>query len=284
LLAAPSIGFGNSAPATLGATTSLRINEWMAQSTNGNDWFELYNTSSQPVELSALLLTDDPSILGASKSPVKPLSFIEALGWVKCIADGDPKMGPNHVNFRLDSGGDTLRIYAANLATIDNIAFGLQPPGVSQGRYPDAGGNANSFTTPTPGEMNSLDNDNDGMPNSWETANGLSNSNAADASQDSDGDGFSNYAEYLSGTNPRDNQSYLAVDSDSTANHTHYIRFRATANRSYSVVYRNSPISGPWLKLTNIESQPDTSAFVVKDPIPTGRSMRFYRLVTPPLP
>lgn len=263
---------------------SLRINEWMAQSTNGNDWFELYNTSSQPVELSALLITDDPSILGASKSPVRPLSFIDALGWVKCIADGDPKKGPNHVNFHLDSEGDTLRIYATNLASIDNIYFGLQLPGVSQGRHPDAGANANSFTTPTPGEMNSLDNDNDGMPNSWETANALSNSNAADASQDSDGDGFSNYAEYLSGTNPRDNRSYFAVESDSNANHTHYLRFRAAANRSCSVVYRNSATVGPWLKLTDVEPQPDPSAFVVTDAIPTGSSMRFYRLVTPALP
>jgi hypothetical protein len=284
LLSGPTAGAVNSAPATLGSTTSLRINEWMAQSTNGNDWFELYNTSSQPVQLSTLLLTDDPSILGATKYPIRALSFIDGLGWVKCIADGDPKKGPNHANFHLDSGGDTLRIYAANLATIDNIAFGLQLPGVSQGRYPDAGANANSFTTPTPGESNSLDSDNDGMPNSWETANGLSNSSAADASQDSDGDGFSNYAEYLSGTNPRDNQSYLAVDSDSVANHIHYIRFRAAANRTYSVLYRNSSTVGPWSKLADIEAQPDPTAVVVTDPVPTGSSMRFYRLVTPSIP
>ncbi len=284
LLSAPSLASVNSAPATLGATTSLRINEWMAQATNGSDWFELYNTSSQPVDLSALMLTDDPSILGASKSPVRPLSFIDPLGWVRCVADGDPKRGPNHVNFRLNSGGDTLRIYATDLATIDNIFYGLQLPGVSQGRYPDAGANANSFTTPSPGEINSLDNDNDGMPNSWETANGLSNNNAADAAQDPDEDGFSNYAEYLSGTNPRDNQSYLAVDSDSVANRTHYIRFRAAANRSYSVVYCVSATLGPWLKLSDIESQPDTTAVVVTDPIALGSSMRFYRLVTPAIP
>jgi hypothetical protein len=284
LLSAPSIGSVNSSPATLGASTSLRINEWMAQPTNGSDWFELYNTSSLPVQLSALLLTDDPSILGATQSPIRPLSFIDALGWVKCIADGDPKKGPNHVNFHLDSGGDTLRIYAANLATVDNIAFGLQLPGVSQGRYPDAGANANSFTTPTPGEINSLDSDNDGMPNSWETANGLSNSSAADASQDSDGDGVTNYTEYLSGTNPRDSQSHLTVDSDSAANRIHYLRFRTAANRSYSVVYRSSATVGPWLQLSDIESQPDPTAVVVTDPIAIGGSMRFYRLVTPALP
>jgi hypothetical protein len=284
LLSAPTLGAVNATPATLGAGTSLRINEWMAKATNGSDWFELYNTSSQPVELSALLLTDDPSISGVSKSPIRPLSFIDGPGWVKCIADGEPKKGPNHVNFRLDGDGDTLRLYAANLSLIDDLYYGLQLPGVSQGRYPDAGANANSFTVPSPGEINSLDSDNDGMPNSWETANGFSNSSAADALQDSDGDGFSNYAEFLSGTNPRDNQSYCAIRSTSAANQTFYLRFNTGANRSYSVVYRNSATVGPWLKLTDVEPQPDPSALVVKDAVPLGGSTRFYRLVTPPLP
>jgi hypothetical protein len=200
------------------------------------------------------------------------------------MADGDPKKGPNHVNFHINREGDTLRIYATNLTTIDNIYYGLQLPGVSQGRYPDAGPNASSFTTPTPGESNSLDNDNDGLPNSWETANGLSNGSAADAAQDADGDGFSNYAEYLSGTNPRDNQSYLMVYSDSVANRIHYIRFRAAANRTYSVLYRSAATAGSWSKLADIEAQPDPTAVVVTDPVPSGSSMRFYRLVTPSLP
>ncbi len=284
LLSTPSPGSVNASPATLGPTSNLRINEWMAQAKSRNDWFELYNASMLPVPLSTLLLTDDPSILGATKSPVRPLSFIDPLGWVKCIADGDPKKGPNHVNFHLDGGGDTLRIYAANLATIDDIAFGLQPPGVSEGRYPDAGANASSFTTPSPGEINSLDSDSDGMPNSWETGNGLSNGNAADAALDSDGDGIGNYAEYLSGTNPRDNRSYLVVDSDTAVNRVHCLRFRVAANRSYSVLYRNSPTVGQWLKLADIEAQPDPVPFVVTDAMPTGNAMRFYRLVTPSLP
>jgi CotH kinase protein/Lamin Tail Domain/Chitobiase/beta-hexosaminidase C-terminal domain/Fn3 associated/Bacterial TSP3 repeat len=286
LLSTPSPGTANSAPAALGAPSSLRINEWMAKATMGKDWFELYNTSAQPVELSALLITDDPSILGSSLSPVRPLSFIDALGWVKCIADGDPRKGPNHFNFNLDGDGDVVRVYTTNLVVIDDIYFGLQLPGVSQGRYPDAGFDARSFTVPSPGENNSLDNDNDGMPNSWETAHGLSNGSAADAAQDSDGDGFTNLEEYLSGTDPRDNQSYLAVDSNTAANRMHYIRFRASANRSYSVVYRDSATTGPWLKLVDIDAQLDTTPVVVTDSISisTGDSTRFYRLLTPALP
>ena len=56
-----------------------------------------------------------------------------------------------------------------------------------------------------------IDADGDGLPNEWETANGLSDSNAADAQLDSDGDGFNNRLEYLAGTDPRSGASVLKI-------------------------------------------------------------------------
>jgi hypothetical protein len=44
------------------------------------------------------------------------------------------------------------------------------------------------------------DADQDGLPDDWEAANGLASNNASDAQQDRDGDGHSNYEEYLDGT------------------------------------------------------------------------------------
>jgi hypothetical protein len=46
------------------------------------------------------------------------------------------------------------------------------------------------------------DADGDGVHDSWETANGLSPTNAADAALDNDGDGARNFVEYLAGTDP----------------------------------------------------------------------------------
>jgi hypothetical protein len=62
--------------------------------------------------------------------------------------------------------------------------------------------------SPTAGRANVAgsdytDADADGLPDSWEAANGLSSGNAADAAQDSDGDGRSNTEEYFDGTNPQ---------------------------------------------------------------------------------
>ena len=54
------------------------------------------------------------------------------------------------------------------------------------------------------------DTDGDGMHNSWETNYGLNAASAADATVDSDGDGFSNFAEYLAGSSPATNGSIPA--------------------------------------------------------------------------
>lgn len=54
------------------------------------------------------------------------------------------------------------------------------------------------------------DDDNDGMPDSWENQWGL-DPKANDANQDNDGDGQANYAEYVAGTTPTDPGSVFAV-------------------------------------------------------------------------
>src|SRR5207253_8760711 len=67
LLNSPTPGASNSASASLGNAANLRINEWMAASTSGDDWFELYNSDALPVNLAGAYLTDDPSIPGTTK-------------------------------------------------------------------------------------------------------------------------------------------------------------------------------------------------------------------------
>ena len=48
------------------------------------------------------------------------------------------------------------------------------------------------------------DDDNDGIPDDYEIANGLDPLNPADAAADADGDGFTNLEEFLAGTDPQD--------------------------------------------------------------------------------
>jgi hypothetical protein len=157
LSSSPTPAAINASNAALGSGATLRINEWMANPTAGNDWFELYNPDGLPVALDGLYLTDDPSLTGVTNFTVPALSFIAGHGWVEYLADSHPSQGPNHVSFSLSSGGETLRLYATNLAQIDAVDFGLQAVDVSQGRLPDGGSNIISFVmTPTPDMSNYL--------------------------------------------------------------------------------------------------------------------------------
>ena len=157
LLASPTAGQANAPAATLGNVTNLRFNEWMANSSSGDDWFELYNLDPVPVALGGLYLTDDCSLAGQTKFVVSPLSFIGGHGWVQWSADGHSSNGRNHVNFKLDPWGESLRLYDRDFSPIDAIDFGVQDMDVSQGRLPDGGNAIVPFlTTPSPGEANSL--------------------------------------------------------------------------------------------------------------------------------
>ena len=141
---------------------------------------------------------------------------------------------------------------------------------------------SNAVTVTSTAVGGGLDSDGDGMPDFWETANGLipfSN----DTNDDYDGDGSSNLQEYLAGTNPLDARSYLSLDVARAADGVH-LRFGAVAGRSYSVQYRDVVQGDPWNRLTDIAPQAADHAVEVVDPVTGGTGTRFYRLMTPRAP
>ena len=149
LLSAPTPGTANASAAALGSNSALVLNEWMADPAGGADWFELYNPLSQPVDLSTISLSDDPSLVGESKFLPGPLSFIGAGGFVKWVADANPGEGRNHVNFGLDGKGDYLLVYSdsgtGTFTLVDGVAFGSQAAGISVGSLPDGSVNVIAF-------------------------------------------------------------------------------------------------------------------------------------------
>jgi hypothetical protein len=157
VLTQPTLGGPNFA-VTLGNASLLRVNEWMADPPSGeDDYFEIFNPNLQPVDISRFYLTDD---LGArTKHQLPALSFI-GVGqdaFQRFAADGNTTLGADHVGFSLRAQGEAVGLTSSNNVAINDISFGLQTTGVSQGRLPDGAATIVSFsTTPTPGRSNFL--------------------------------------------------------------------------------------------------------------------------------
>jgi hypothetical protein len=147
--------------ATLGDPLQLKVNEWMANpGPNADDYFEIFNPNAQPVALADLWLTDDLSTPATRmKSQIPKLSFIgiDGFGYQEFKADSKPQNGPDHVNFSLAAGGESVGISQANGTLINGVTFGVQIVGVSQGRFPDGSATIGNFPlSQSPGDMNWL--------------------------------------------------------------------------------------------------------------------------------
>jgi len=177
------------------------------------------------------------------------------------------------------------RLNSTNLPGATNAAISFASV------QPSHAGNYSVVITNVAGSITSLvatltvsaaDTDGDGMPDAWEMAHGL-NPNANDAAFDADGDHMTNLAEFIAGTEPQDAQSYLKVDEITASTGACLLRFNAVSNRTYSVLYRDTLVSGAWLKLADVPTHATNRVETVGDTNVIGGA-RFYRLVTPGVP
>jgi uncharacterized protein (DUF2141 family) len=144
--------------------------------------------------------------------------------------------------------------------------------------------NLASTTGVSPGTYNIIilpDVDGDGIPDLWETAYSFDPNSSADAGLDTDGDGMSNRAEYIAGTNPRDPASYLKVDQVS-ANSPAQISFQALSNRTYSVQFTDDLNAPAWTGLVDILARTTNRIETIIDSTPATN--RIYRIATPQTP
>jgi hypothetical protein len=129
------------------------------------------------------------------------------------------------------------------------------------------------------------DSDGDGLPDEWELANSLSPTNSDDGSLDDDDDKATNGEEYIAGTDPRDGQSYLKLQSITIASLSQpaLLGFLARAGKTYSVWRRDVVDQGRWISVADVPATSSNRVVEVSDstPLAAGQTERFYRLVTP---
>ena len=270
--------------AAIASVSGVRLNEWLANPANGSDWIELFNPAGLPVPLGGNYLTD--SLGNKTKHKIPPLSFIGGSGdsrWLAYWADNSTSSG--HVNFALGAGGEALGLFTSSGAQIDALSFGPQSVGVSEGRYPD--GSASMVPmSPSRATANTLgesDSDGDGMPDAWESAHGLNPTSPTDAGSDADQDGFTNLAEFIAGTDPRDSSSRLLA-SVSRSPGSVLVSFLARPGKSYTVQVSGNLRPESWVKLADVSPLASSTMVSVADPDALARPIRFYRVLTPSQP
>ncbi|MGB7749565.1 MAG: lamin tail domain-containing protein [Verrucomicrobiia bacterium] len=123
------------------------INEILPHSENPAvpQFIELYNHSTNSVDVSGCILTDNPA---TNKFFIPGGTVIGPAGFVSFTQA--------QFGFTLNGAGETLYfIKPDNSRILDAVQFGAQANGVSYGRWPDGANDFYAFTTNTPGTNNS---------------------------------------------------------------------------------------------------------------------------------
>jgi hypothetical protein len=277
----------------------------------GDEFVELLNISTNPVflfdpahptntwKVNGIGFTFPTNVtLGAGQIlllvATNPASFRAKYGVSNSVAIFGPPSGA------LDNGGENIELQqpdAPNTNMVPYVAVeavnynnklpwapGADGTGLSlQRQYASGFGNEPLnwvALAPTPGQAFGMgDTDGDGLPDWWEIANGTQ-MNIPDANADPDNDGMSNVQEYQAGTNPNDATDIFQITSVQMQSSGAQLRFKAAANRTYSVFVRDSLIAGAWTKLSDIPAASSNRIITITDPASPGAT-RFYRLVTP---
>ncbi|MBI3868449.1 MAG: immunoglobulin domain-containing protein, partial [Verrucomicrobia bacterium] len=125
------------------------------------------------------------------------------------------------------------------------------------------------------------DADKDGMGDQWEIQNGLNPADPSDAARDDDADGYTNLQEFLAGTNPKDKQSFLKIDSVAIGTNGIQMGFIARTNRSYTLQFKEAVDHGKWQIAAQVTGgRTNEASAIVVDPLPSSKQ-RLYRLVAP---
>lgn len=143
----------------------LKINEFMALNTTiedptgaFEDWIEIYNPGSSPVDISGWYITDN---LGNRTKYRLPLITNDSLtipanGFLLLWADNSPGKGVRHLNWALSRNGEAIGLFGPDGQTpIDTISFGYQFSDTSYARKVDGGTEWDFFFVSTPGASNS---------------------------------------------------------------------------------------------------------------------------------
>jgi hypothetical protein len=267
------------------------------------EFLELKNTGTELLDLTELTFTrglDFSFTNGTLLSPGQFFVLVRNPAMFSVLYPGVSWQGV--YTGKLDNAGETIALTTPLGATVfsvhydnaapwpaeaDNSALSLQRMTFGLSVTNPVGWLA---APPTPGvdlPAGLRDSDDDGLPDAWEESYSFV-TGINEANLDSDGDGLSNLAEFIAGTNPRLAADTLRLKPISVTragtNMLTLLEFEARSNKTYTVSY-SSAMAGPvWTRLSNVIAAPTNRVMSVNDGWPASVGQRFYRLASPKLP
>jgi hypothetical protein len=154
-----AVNIASSAGTTNIAPRVVTINEFMADNDTivspagiKADWIELYNTTSSPVSLAGLGLSDNPNNPGKWTFPVG--TTIAANGYLVVWAYDTTVTGTLFADWSLSKDGEHIRLTNADSSVIDSVTFGAQTKSRTMARIPNGTGAFSVSCGPTIGSAN----------------------------------------------------------------------------------------------------------------------------------
>ncbi|HXJ58308.1 MAG TPA: lamin tail domain-containing protein [Verrucomicrobiae bacterium] len=267
------------------------------------EFLELQNTGTELLDLTGLTFTRGLDFTFTNGTLLPPGQyFVIARNSAQFTARYPAAPFHGLYTGKLDNNGETLALSTPLGATLFSVTYDNAAPwpaeadnsGLSLQRMTFSLDPTNPVSwvaaPPTPGAplpAGLQDSDGDGLPDGWEQTYGFI-SGVNEANDDPDGDGLSNLAEFIAGTNPRLAEDALRLKpvsaTRSGTNVVVLLEFEARSNKTYTISYSSGGEATNWTRLLNISATPSNRFLTVNDVLPPTVSRRFYRLATPKLP
>ena len=133
----------------------LPVNKTIAADQNGeyDDWIELYNLSSEAIDISGYYLSDKKDNKKKWKFPSG--TSVQGMGFLIIWADIDTTQAGLHTNFKLSSLGEEVLLTSPDGVLRDRIKYPAQSLELSWSRNPDGTGSFR-WQTPTFNKTNNI--------------------------------------------------------------------------------------------------------------------------------
>ena len=129
---------------------------WAGPNNEFPDWIELYNGTSETIDVGRMYVTDDLGDLQMSMigDDAPELTTMAPGSYLVLIANKTPELGPLQVDLKLGDNEDFALVLADGSTIVDQHYTEVVPDDMSMGRVPDGTDNIQICTVHTPGASN----------------------------------------------------------------------------------------------------------------------------------